>query len=62
MPSDTVEAPTTPPRLKIDQNILMNWPFWLSVGYESMREPWAVQRRPAQIPRIAPAVMTKPLA
>jgi hypothetical protein len=60
-PKET-EAPTTLPKLKIDQKILINWPFWLSVGYESIRDPWAVQRRPAEMPRRAPAAMTKPPA
>ena len=57
LPNETA-APTTPPRLKMDQNIPMKMPFWSSVGYASIRDPCAVQRRPALTPRYAPAART----
>ena len=58
VPRET-EAPTTPPKLKIVQKIPIKRPFCCSVGYDSIRDPCAVHKRPAQIPRIAPAATTK---
>lgn len=46
----------------MDQKMPMNRPFWFSVGYANISEPWAVQSNPAQTPRMAPATITKALA
>lgn len=51
-------APATPPKLKMVQKTATNLPFWPSVGYPIMSEPWAAQRRPEQMPCSAPAMMT----
>jgi hypothetical protein len=54
------KEPTTAPKLKIPQNQAKYVPFMVSSGYETMMVPWAVQSRPAQIPRKTPAKMLKP--